>query len=191
MCPVDDVAYLPLHRSNCRGDGRRHAGGTSRESIVAAAHAQRKFTHPPATGALVLMLVVVAAAVQSVVSGWALSGGGPPLLASAASRVRIGSIRADDWDWDDDIESSEVYERWRELGLLDLEEVPGGLPKRQGEYTEELDADDDTTPQMMVAASNKVRNAARSRAGLLNVTDAEDAEMSYLDLLMRDGGSDI
>ena len=45
--------------------------------------------------------------------------------------------------------------------------------------------------QMMVAASNKVRNAARSRAGLLNVTDAEDAEMSYLDLLMRDGGSDI
>ena len=79
------------------------------------------------------MLLAMAAASQSVVRGCVLSA--PPLSATVASRT--GAVFA--CDWEDDIESEEVYERWKALGLLDLVGVE-----------EEQDDEDDTTPQMMV-----------------------------------------
>ena len=125
-------------------------------------------------------MLAVFAATHSVKRSGVLSG--PRLAASVASRV--GGVYA--CDWEQDIEGEEAYERWKALGLLDLEEEPGGLPKRQGEYSEDQDADDETTPQTMVAASNRILNEAKRRARL-NDTDVEP--MTYLDLLMRDGGA--
>ena len=84
------------------------------------------------------------------------------LRSSATNRSPSWSIVACDWEHEDYVEAEEAYERWKALGLLDGEaSSPEAkmLPRRQGQYSEDPDPEDDTTPQMMVVS---IRQTAAS-----------------------------